>query len=65
LDNSQHRLTCIDIGQTGDVLCGPNQVAIAVNTNDCNLTEISNSSKSVVAGVDWKLLQLLNKHTKK
>ena len=58
--DSQHRLTCIDIGQTSDVLCGRKQVVISVNGNDYNLTGISHAeSDSVGASVDWKLLHLL------
>jgi len=62
-DDSQHRLMCIDISQTGDVLCGPNQGLMSVNGIDSNLAGISNDgSNSVVACVDWKLLHLQNKH---
>jgi len=65
-DDSQHRLTCVDIGQTGNVLCGLTHDAKGVDSNEYNIaTRISNSElKSVVAGIDWKFLHLLNKRQK-
>ncbi len=67
-DDSQHRLTCVDIGQTGNVLCGLSvDNAKGVNEDDSYIATMNSNSgaKSVIAGIDWKFLRLLKKRQKK
>jgi len=50
LDNSQHRLTCIDIGQTDNVLCGLTHDVKGVNSNDYNIATRGHSGNPLPKG---------------
>jgi len=61
-DDSQHRVACVDNGQTGDVLCGLVACEKSYTDVDFNSSNTSNEQSNFgIEPVDWKLLHIQDK----